>query len=803
MMRLPRYVSVVALACAVNSVPLASSAFADAPDIAAPAAAAPATAAPAAAPAADQGTTAAPATPAPTTPAPATAAPATNAPTAPAPEAAAPAPAPAAAAPADANAPAAPSKDLVDAVEDFWYSGKIARYDLQNQNAAKILAHSNEPLQVLMAFEDVLNKRNELSHMDEWLLRWQGVPQVKDNVTKITAVLQQGYEARRSDPKFIEQHIQRLSVNQRAYDLAIERLRQSGELAVPLMLQDLRDPAQTANRDAIRRALRDLGRLALNPLLAATNANDPDLQIEVIQALGDMGYDVASPYLARLAQDPKTSGAIKDASRRALAQLNTDPNTPAAGLFYQLGEKFYYDRAAVVSDTRGPQAFVWYWDNQKGLIKVNVPHEIFNEIMAMREAEYALELGGQGGDALSLWLASNYKREVELPQGQTDATRPENSPNAHYYGVAAGAQYLNAALNRALHDHNGAVALKVIKSLQEIAGQSNAFSGEAGAPLIAAMSYPDRQVRFEAAFAIAGAMPQQPFEGSQRVVPLLAEALAQTGQISVLVVAPSQDKVNTLVQGLKAAGYQATGSTSGEAILATANSMPAVDVILISEDLGAGPIDQLFAMAAQNPKLEGAARLVMTKTAASPYETRKASDLMLSTTQVQDPAAMKPPIEQALKKAGSLSMDPALATQFATRSAELLQKLAIAHGQVLDLTSARTALLGALNDARPEIVKLSGEVLGYLDVQDAQTGLLTKAADDKTADDVKISLFKSLASNAKFFGNKLDPNQVKTLQGVMETAANLDVRSAAAEAHGAANLPPDQAKTLILKQAKH
>ncbi len=803
MMRLPRYVSVVALACAVNSVPLASSAFADAPDIAPPAAAAPATAAPAAAPAADQGTTAAPATPAPGTPAAATPAPATNAPTAPAPEAAAPAPAPAAAAPADANAPAAPAKDLVDAVEDFWYSGKIARYDLQNQNAAKILSHSNEPLQVLMAFEQVLNKRNELSHIDEWLLRWQGVPQVKDNVTKITAVLQQGYEARRSDPKFIEEHIQRLSVNQRAYDLAIERLRQSGELAVPLMLQDLRDPAQTANRDAIRRALRDLGRLALNPLLAATNSNDPDLQIEVIQALGDIGYDVASPYLARLAQDPKTSGAIKDASRRSLAQLNTDPNTPAAGLFYQLGEKFYYDRAAVVSDTRGPQAFVWYWDNQKGLIKTNVPHEIFNEIMAMREAEYALELGGQGGDALSLWLASNYKREVELPQGQTDATRPENSPNAHYYGVAAGAQYLNAALNRALHDHNGAVALKVIKSLQEIAGQSNAFSGEAGAPLIAAMSYPDRQVRFEAAFAIAGAMPQQAFEGSQRVVPLLAEALAQTGQISVLVVAPSQDKVNTLVQGLKAAGYQATGSTSGEAILATANSMPAVDVILISEDLGPAPIDQLFAMAAQNPKLEGAARLVMTKTAASPYETRKASDLMLSTTQVQDPAAMKPPIEQALKKAGSLSMDPALATQFATRSAELLQKLAIAHSQVLDLTAARTALLGALNDARPEIVKLSGEVLGYLDVQDAQTGLLTKAAHDKTADDVKISLFKSLASNAKFFGNKLDPNQVKTLQGVMETAANLDVRSAAAEAHGAANLPPDQAKALILKQAKH
>jgi hypothetical protein len=764
----------------VSSVPLATNVLAQ--ETPAPAPTAPADAA----------------APAPGTPAPA--------PAAPAPEAPNPTPAPGtpvAAAPADANAPAAPAKDLVDAVEDFWYSGKIARYDVQNQNAEKILAHSNEPLQVLMAFEQVLNKRDELSHMDEWLLRWQGVPQVKDNVTKITGVLQQGYEARRSDPKFIEQHIQRLSTNTRAYDLAIVRLRQSGELAVPLMLADLRDSAQSVNHDAIRRAIRDLGRLALNPLLAATNSNDPELVIQVEQALGDMGYDVAAPYLARLAQDPKSPGAVKDAARRALAQLNVDPNTPAAGLFYSLGEKFYYDRAAVVSDTRGPQAFVWFWDNQKGLIKVNVPHEIFNEIMAMRECEYALELGGQGGDALSLWLASNYKREVELPQGQTDATRAENQPNAHYYGVAAGAQYLNAALARALKDRNPAVALKVIKSLQDIAGQANAFSGEAGAPLISAMSFPDRQVRFEAAFAIAGAMPQQQFEGSQRVIPLLAEALAQTGQISVLVVAPSQDQVNSLVQGLKAAGYTATGSTSGEAILATANSMPAVDVILISEDLGPVPVDQIFSMAAQNPKLEGAARLVMTKTAASAYETRKATDQMLSTTQVHDAAALKPAIEQALKKAGSLSMDPALATQFATRSAELLQKLAIARTQVLDLTAARTALLGALNDPRPEIIKLAGGVLGYLDVQDAQTGLLTKSADDKSADDVKISLFKSLANNAKLFGNKLDANQVKTLQGVVENAANLDVRGAAAEAHGAANLPPDQAKALIIKQAKH
>jgi len=45
-------------------------------------------------------------------------------------------------------------------------------------------------------------------------------------------------------------------------------------------------------------------------------------------------------------------------------------------------------------------------------------------------------------------------------------------------------------------------------------------------------------------------------------------------------------------------------------------------------------------------------------------------------------------------------------------------------------------------------------VLGWLDSREAQVGLLTIAADDKTADDVKISLYKSLATNAKQWGNR-------------------------------------------------
>ena len=115
---------------------------------------------------------------------------------------------------------------------------------------------------------------------------------------------------------------------------------------------------------------------------------------------------------------------------------------------------------------------------------------------------------------------------------------------------------------------------------------------------------------------------------------------------------------------------------------------------------------------------------------------------------------------------------------------------------------AKRALLSSLNDARPEIVKLGGQALGLLNDKDAQAGLLATALDEKSSDEVKISLFKSLATSARFFGNKLDGSQVQSLEKVVADAPNLDVRSAAAEARGAMNLPADQAKSLIVRQSK-
>ena len=686
------------------------------------------------------------------------------------------------------------------AVENFWHYGKIGRYELAAAEADKIAAADVPPVAVLQAFEEVSQARRD--NLDQWMIRFAGIEPMRDSVAKVQEKLNAGHIARRSDPKYIRENIERLGVNERAYALGVGRLRQSGELAVPFMIEYLRSPEKAEFHNGIRRALRDLGRPAVNPLTAATEMKDWDTLLVVVGALGDLGYDDAAPFLARLVESSESPATVREASKQAMAKLNAT-GAPAE-LFLNLGEKLYYDRSAIAADSKAPAGFVWYWSNERGLYKSDVPTPIFNELMSMRASEYALKLGGGQDAALSLWLAANYQREVQLPEGAVDPTRQENQPDAHYYGVSSGAQYLNAALARMLRDNNAAGALRVIKSLQEIAGQSN-FTTQAvtgsGAPLVDALTFPDRRVRFEAAMALAQALPQQPFEGGERVVPLLAEAIGQTGVPSALLLMPSQDEVNSLIEGM-GRDVTAAGGASAEAAIAAGQSMNAVDVIVVSEDVGAGEIEKLFALAAQNPKLAGSARLVLTKTTASPYEVQKATDALLSTAQVTDAAGLKESLASAREKAGALPMDPEIATSYATRAAELLQRLAISRGQVMDVAVARASLLRSLGDERPEIVKLVGQTLALVDAPDAQAGVLDKALADDVADDVKVSLFRSVATSAKFFGNQLDAARTEALAKVVAEAENLDVRSAAAEAHGALNLPADQAKKLIVEQMR-
>lgn len=731
-----------------------------------------------------------------------------------------------AAAPADSSgsaaaAPAADAGELRKTVDDFWHYGKIARYDLAVPEGQKLLARKSDPVQVLAVFEAVADDHKD--NLDQWMLRWQGVDQMRDVTTQLMGVLSSAYRIRRGDQQFIEQSIKYLPTGERAYALGISRLRESGELAVPMLLDYLRDPAKRDYHAAVRRALTDLGRSALNPLLAAADMKDQDTLVAVVNCLGEIGYTAPVPYLAQLLNNSDVSPTVKTAAGAALIRIagasKGDPKQlKASSLFYDLAEKMYYGTSDISADNRSPVAYVWFWDDANGLKKKDVATPIFGDIMSMRMAERVLRLDASRSDAVSLWLAAYYKREADLPEGAKDPLHADDQPSAHYYGVAAGTRYLNPVLARALNDRNSAVALRTIESLQRIVGQSNVFAGTEDAqaaggglrdamtarePIVAATRYPDRLVRFEAAMALAASVPQKPFPGRERVIPVLAEALGQTGTPAVLLALPDQNNLNGMMQGLKEVGYLTAGGTSAASAVAAAESLPAVDLILISDQLRASEIDRLFVEAGQSPRLQGVPKLIITETQASPYAAQAMNNPLLSVTQAQSPATLKEAIEAARRRAGALPLDEKTATDYAMRAARLLETLALTRNMVLDPALAQTALLAALQDNRPELVKAAGTVLALLNSPAAQGGLLGKASEDKTSTEVKLSLYQNLTTSARFFGNLLDSSQIAALNKAVEGESDPQIRAGAAEARGALNLPAEEmARDLILgKQA--
>lgn len=730
--------------------------------------------------------------------------------TAPSADAAAPGAQPAATEPATtgpAGAEVNPNQPLPSLVDDFWHYGEIARYDLQAAIGKRLVAAGQQnPEELLKAVEDVASQHTRLGQptdVDTELLRWQAAdPQMKEVSAQLLDVLNKGRFARRQNQEFIKANIERLNKGERAYMLAMQQLRNSGELAVPQMVAILtqQTPEAMQYHDSVRRALIDLGREALNPLLAATQMpGNSDALPTIAAILGDIGYPAAAPYLVAIRQNAKASAQSRDAATRALNRLNVNPNSNPGDLFYQLADKFYYGSASIQPEPRSPQAFVWFWNN--GLTYKPVPPQIFNDIMTMREAEHALFFNGtQADQAVALWLGADIRRSIDLPQGQTDPTRGAEEPAPHYYAVSAGAQYLNLVLDRSLKDNtpqSAAVALAAIKSLQDIVGQSNLFSGTRGQPLVEALRYSDRQVRFEAAFAIAAALPQRPFQGQDRVVPLLAEAVGQSGTPGVLIVAPENDRTR-LASDLK--GYATAGGINPTAAVADSASIPAVDVILISEDIGNPEIDRVIDLASQNPRLERAAKVVIVHSLASPWARAAITDPTITATQATGGQPLLDAIEQARKKVGGLPTDEKVASDFALRAANLLAKLAISRGQVLDLSVAEPQLVSALGDKRPQIAKAVGDAVALLNSQSAQVALADHANDANTPADVRISLYRSLATSAKFFGNRLGGEQTSALQQAVAGEKNLDVRSAAAEARGALNLPAQDAKALILQR---
>jgi hypothetical protein len=407
---------------------------------------------------------------------------------------------------------------------DFLHYTKIGRFDLARGHAQAVLAGSPDPVKLLE-----LSRENPQGY--EILVRVNEVApdaELADLSGKVLAIIEQGRFIERSEPRIIAEEVRRLSSTDRGWFTAVKRLRNAGEYAIPFMLDALADNSREQEFPDIVRALPQIGRDAIRPLVAALQTENVTLKAETIIALGKIGYPQSQAYLKYIIENDG-SAELRGLADESIRQIDPDAlKIPAAVLFYQLAEEYYYHAQSLAPAEDADFANVWFWDpDGKKLVRQKVAKSYFHELMAMRTCEWALKADAGFGSAIGLWVAAFFKAEsagVAMP-----GYFGERHADALVYATTAGVEYLHQALARAVRDKNAYVALGVIEALGTTAGEKSLLYQIGPAqPLVQALTFDNRMVRYSAAIAIGAAGPRERFAESILVTANLAEALGQT-----------------------------------------------------------------------------------------------------------------------------------------------------------------------------------------------------------------------------------------------------------------------------------
>lgn len=692
-------------------------------------------------------------------------------------------------------------REQLNQADDGWYFASIGRFGVARANFEALIASNPDPV-ALLEFADRAARRHEI------LVQLADHPELSSAAQAILRLLREGERRIKADPVRIRQNIERLAGPPRAFENAVAHLRDSGEYAVPFLLEALRDRERRELTQPLLRTLPLIGRPALNPLVMCLRVDDQSIQEALVRALGQIGYFQSIPYLLALRDSKSTAPGLRAVIEAALSDLadrgvQIDPGMTAAEAFYRLADAYYRDAEPLAADPRLATANVWYW--RDGLPQnIEVPTPIFNEIMAMRCCEEALLLNADLKPALALWLAANFRREAQLEPGARDATRPDPYPSAAYFAQSAGAEYCLRALARAIDDTDPVVALGAIEALRKTAGRAALVDGVEGRhPLAEALSFPDRLVRIQAGLALGAALPTEPFHNSQNLMPVLADALRlHAGARAALVADPDERSANALAAQLRALGYSVIVDANLLTGLQKVREQTAgVDLFVlgsnVSADLGASiaqirsesRFSQLPVLIAARPEHESMVR-----------ELVRGDHRLAQVSGEAGPETLEVIVARLTRATGTTPVTAELGARLALDAAGVLRRIGETDNAVFKVAEVEGALLEALASPDPELRLAVAGVLGFVGSAAAQTAVAEIALNEAEPEPMRLAMFTALAEAAKRSGNRLPEPLVQRLIAVAEGEPNLAIRSGASEALGALNLPSSPASAIIRNQ---
>jgi len=655
--------------------------------------------------------------------------------------------------------------------------------------------------------------------IDVLLLLINNTP-IADNAREVLDLIRQAHRTIHRDPRRILDSIALLAGTPTQRMTGLERLRDTGEYAVPWLLRVLDDPDRAKLHPFVIDVFARLGQEIVNPMVQALGISDPVIQRAVAQGLGELGYPQALPYLKRLASDPQANPLVRSVATEAIATIIAQNpgalDLPAFELFADLAEGYYDNADALAADPRDETANVWYATGDT-VKPIAVPRAIFHLVMSMRCCEQALELEPDAPEVVALWLAANFRREaalgLDVQNDQVveteDRTRPPDFLRNVYFARVAGPRLCLRVLGRGLVERDRHVALGAIAAMDGTAGPAVMAGAveDSRLSLGQALVFPDLLVRVKAALALGRAMPTQPFEAADVVVPVLASTLTLTGQRYYLLVEPDETVGRRLTEELtkqhEADVHVAARFT--DAMTWARRERTHLDGIFLNASIANPPLVQAMRALAEDEHF-GLVPVVVYARHDEPVAEGSLDAvpapawrlLRLAEGQEVDAKALLVLREEAAGEMGVTALDEEVSGSLALEAARVLRDLAIHGRSVLDPAAACSALIEVLDSPSEQLRIESLQVLGLLDRADAQRAIAAVALSDEQSDRLRKVAYVALAESARQFGSHLDAAMTLRLHEEAFAAEDLEIRTYASRAVGALNLAVPKTANVIL-----
>lgn len=362
---------------------------------------------------------------------------------------------------------------------------------------------------------------------------------------------------------------------------AMTKLAQAGPYAMPVLIELVRQQESNVSLQMVEAAMARLGNDAEEPLLALLGAPDPLLQGVAARVLGKISSRRASLHLMRPYFIGQTDA--QQAAAGVFQELRSVPSSVygAAELLTKRA-KHHLDGNPPIKTDVDDTIEMWTWSAEQNSVVPNVLNsKAAGAVTAARLARDAYELY-PNLDTARLLLVS--RLQVDQSLGGLDELLPKGIGSAYQIGRAQGITAACSALEYSLDNGHEAAAVGACELISHLC-HASPEAGSGWTPLVRALQYPSRRVRYAAVRSIMKIDPRQRFVGSSFLMEALIDLAKASGSPGAVVGMPRRDANDNLSGLLSSMGFSVAQANEGRPLLKLATSSSDYDVLFVSDSV--------------------------------------------------------------------------------------------------------------------------------------------------------------------------------------------------------------------------